>query len=384
MKKTTLLVDGQSLLKQSFHGNKDLFTSFGYIGAIVTFYQIVRKLIKEFHCTKVIIFWDGKQSGKLRYNIYPGYKESRDKDWHGDEGIILSDKDIKREETVDKSLLMQRARIQQYAEELFIRQVEDPVCEADDCIAYYTTDVREDDELCIVYTNDRDALQLINKNVQVYLANKKSIVTEKTFSLLYFDYHLKNSALIKAIEGCTSDEIEGVEGLAEKGLLKYFPELRTMEVTFDHIYDRAVEINKSRKKPLVALQNLIDGRTSTKSQNEKEDKLNEDEGKGKVRPKNLFDTILTGKHLFELNYKLVNLKEPFLTDECREEILNNTMSPLSDEDRGGKNLMRLMYEDGFINSIPRGPEGYKDFLIEFLPVVKTEKEKYQNYLNGID
>lgn len=378
--KKTLLVDANNLLKISFHGNKDLYSDFGYIGAIVTFYSIIRKLIKEYQCTKVILFWDGLKSGRLRYDIYPYYKAKRKKNWYGNDELILSEKDIAREETVDKSLLKQRSRIQQYAEELFIRQVEDPICEADDCIAYYTTDLREDDEMCIIFSNDADAVQLINENVQVYIHNRKSIVTEKTFTMLFYDYHIKNAALIKAIEGCTSDEIHGVDGLGLKTLLTHVPELRDREVTFDEIYDRAVEVNSKRKKPLVALQKLIDGKTKIHAENEKIDAEDEAAGLPNRRPKNLFDTILTGKHLFELNYKLVNLKEPFLTEECKEDILAQTFAPLNDEDRGGKNLMRLMIEDGFMNSIPGGSEGYKNYLVEFLPVVKAEKENYQKYL----
>jgi len=350
----TLCVDAQNILKYSFHGNKTTYTSFGYIGAIITFYQILRRIIMEQQVTKVILFWDGANSGRLRYDIYPLYKHDRNKNWYGE--MILSQKDIDREENSDKSLLKQRERIKQYAEELFIRQIEDQFCEADDCLAYYVDNLRESGELCIILSNDRDFCQLISDNVYLYLLNKKSIVTPKNY-WLYFNYHQDNSSLIKAIEGCDSDKIYGVDGIGEKTLLKHFPELISGKVEFNHIYERAIEINKSRKKPLIALQNLIDGKTTVK-----------------------VDNVYNGKHLFELNYKLVNLKEPFLTELCIEEIESQTKSPMSDEERGGKNLLRLMVEDGFIHSLPGGADGYKDFLVEFLPIVKKEKAIYQKYL----
>lgn len=358
MKNKTLIVDSENLLKQSFHGNKNTYSkSYGYIGCLVTFFTIIRKVIMEQNITKVILFWDSPTGGKLRYNIYPFYKSNRSKNWNDSE-IILSDRDVEREENSDKSLFLQRERIKQYGEELFFRQVEFQDIEADDCIAYYVNNLLEPHEEAVIYTNDRDFCQLINDKVSIYLANKKQLITKNTY-FLYFDHDLRNAALIKALEGCKTDVIHGVEGLGEKKLLTYFPELRTNEVSFEHILVRAQEINKGRKKPYSALKNLIEGKTI-------------------VEIENVYD----GRDLFNLNYKLVNLKEPFITDECKEHIEEAATYPMSDSNRGGKNLMKLMIEDGFINTIPGGADGYVNFLKEFLTVVKREKELYQNYLKG--
>ncbi len=362
-KNKTLLVDAQNLLKLSFHGNQTTYTkNFGYIGCVVTFYTILRRIIKEQQANKVILFWDGEHSGKLRYQIYPEYKSNRGKDWNSI-GIILSDKDINREENSEKSLMVQRERIKKYAEELFIRQYEDPICEADDCIAYYCNNLVADDELAIIVSNDQDFCQLVSDNVYLYILSKKSIVSPNNY-YLFFDHHHKNSGLIKAIEGCKTDVIHGVDKMGETTLLKLFPELRQMPVTFEHLYNRAIEINKervaSKKKPLVTLTNLIEGKTSVAIEN-----------------------VSTGKHLFEINHKLVNLKEPIMTEDAIEAVEAYGTYPISDKDRGGKNLLRLMFEDGFITTIPGGADGYKNFLVEFLPVVNQEKRLYANYLSGL-
>lgn len=360
--KKTLLVDGQFLLKASFHGNTTMYDKyFGYIGCTFTFLTIIRKIIKEQNITKVLIFWDGISGGKLRHDIYPYYKANRKhKSWYDGE-LILSEKEILREENSDKSILQQRERIKQYCEELFFRQIEDPICEADDCIAYYVNNLLEKDELAIIYTNDRDFCQLLSDNVHIYLQNLKKIINPNNY-WQHFNHELSNSALIKAICGCNSDNVFGIEGLAEKGLLKIFPELRTHKCSIDHILIRAKEINEGRTKPLKplqSLQNLIDGVTSVK-----------------------IDNIFNGRHLLELNYKLVNLNEPFLTEECIEQIELNSQAPIDPEGRGGKEIMRLMFEDGIIKQIIGGSEGYINFLKEFIPVVKAEKQIYQNYLNS--
>lgn len=358
MQNKILCVDSENLLKQSFHGNSNSYSkSYGFIGALTTFYTIIRKVIIEQNITKVILFWDSPTGGKLRHNIYSNYKSNRNKNWNSSE-IILSDRDVEREENSDKSLFKQRERIKQYGEELFFRQVEFTDIEADDCIAHFCNELLQNGEEAIIYTNDRDFCQLINEKVSLYLANKKQLITKNTY-FLYFDHDLRNSALIKALEGCKTDMIHGVEGLGEKKLLTYFPELRTNEVSFDHILFRAEEINKGRKKPYSALKNLIEGKTIVEIEN-----------------------VYNGRDLFNLNYKLVNLKEPFITEECKEHIEEVTTYPMSDENRGGKNLMKLMIEDGFIHTLPGGADGYVNFLKEFLTVVKREKELYKNYLRS--
>lgn len=359
----TLMVDGQNLLKIAFHGDKETFTKeFGYIGAIKTFYTIIKKVIAQYSINKVIIFWDGEHSGKLRYLIYPKYKSNRDKDWDSD-GILLTEKDVIREENADRSILLQRIRIQNYAQELFFRQVEDPVCEADDCIAYYVKNCMQKDEKAYILSADADFCQLISDNVYIYSPKLKGLLTPRTY-FLFYNHIYQNSALIKAIVGCDTDTIYGVEKMGEKTLLDLFPELKTRVMSFDEIYEQAKEINAARlgskKKPLKTLLNLIEGKTAIEN-----------------------TAITNGKHLFDLNFKLVNLREPFMTNEAIELVESHGNYPLTIENRGGKNLLRLMYEDGFIHTIYGGPEGYVNWITDFLPVVNHEKTIYKNYLESL-
>ena len=363
MEKRTLCIDGNGLLKQSYHGNKYTYEeNFGNVGAVDTFMAITRKMILEQNITKVIIFWDGLNAGKMRYRLYPFYKSNRNKSWFQSE-LVLDDADIRKIEWLNKQkdedavLLLQKIRIQQYAEELFFRQFEFEEIESDDAIAYYCANLKDDDEEVIIYTNDRDFLQLlVLDKVNVYLANKKQVVTKYNFNILFFNYHYTNASLIKAIEGCTSDMIYGVDSVGEKTLLKYFPELRTRTMTIQEILLKAEEINSTRKKPLKALQNLIEGKTAVN-----------------------LTSVLNGQHLFDLNFKLVNLLEPMMSEDAIEALEIMTLSPLDITDRGGKNIIRLMYEDGFIKRIPRGAEGYKDYLTTFLPVVNSEKKYTSDY-----
>ncbi|MDX1285967.1 MAG: hypothetical protein R3182_13185, partial [Draconibacterium sp.] len=124
MKIRTLLVDSSYLLKRSFHGAKDTHTNkFGHIGGLYSFMTTIRKLIKQYKINKVVLVWDGENGGIYRHQIDTAYKANRkDKSWH--EKIQLSEAEIRREQEKEESILKQRKRIQAYAEELFLRQIE--------------------------------------------------------------------------------------------------------------------------------------------------------------------------------------------------------------------------------------------------------------------
>jgi 5'-3' exonuclease len=78
----TLLVDGNSLFKRSILGAKDVYNQKQeHIGGVYQFITVIRKLLDDDLYHKVIVFWDGKLSGKLRYNIYKDYKSNRNKDY---------------------------------------------------------------------------------------------------------------------------------------------------------------------------------------------------------------------------------------------------------------------------------------------------------------
>lgn len=347
----TLLIDGENLLKTAFHGDTSSYWDEKHLGGIKTFLTSIRKLLTIHFPNKVIICWDGNHSGKLRYDIYKGYKANRKgKDYYND--IELSEKQINREEYLNKSLLKQRIRIKQYVEELFFRQVSAELVEADDLIAYYCYNLKEENEEVLIYSNDRDFCQLLSDDVSLYLPNKKVVVTPKNF-FLFFDYHQDNSVLVKTIEGDSSDNIYGVDGVKLKTLLKYFPEIKERKVTINEIIDKTKVLLEEKKfAKHKSLQNIVNGRNFGN---------------------------LNGMELYEMNEKLVNLRKPFITDEAIELLKDCKYLPLDDTDRGSKNLLKLMMEDGIINVIPGGSEKYLEFLQPFLPIVKYEKEFLKKY-----
>jgi len=344
VKVRTLLVDSSYLLKRSFNGAKDTYTnSFGHIGALYSFLTTLRKIIKETKANKVILAWDGENGGLHRHIIDPAYKANRtNKEWYAK--IELSEAEIRREESKEQSLLKQKMRIQAYAEELFLRQIEVDEIEADDLIAGYIMK-NSDDEDITLYTNDRDFLQLLEYDITIKFGNIESPINKTNF-FFEFDYHYKNALPIKVIEGDTSDNLAGIRGIKSTTLLKHFPDMKFKQITVREICRRADEINKERVE-------------------------------NKKKPLKAFETLLSNVERLKINYRLMNLSEPFLSDEAEDELDQLIEMPLSDDDRNSKNLLNMMKEDEFL-SVYGGT--FANYIEPFYPVIMSEKQMYKEYL----
>ena len=286
--------------------------------------SILRKIVKENDVKQIIVFWDGKLSGKLRHNIYPEYKQNRKKNYREDF------------EKVDAELQYQKIRIKQYLEELSIKQFQDDIVEADDCIAYYVLN-RKDDEKVLICTGDRDLCQLMDEHVSVYLFDRKRIYNIDNYDE-YFDYHIRNLKLIKIIVGDTSDNIKGIEGIGEDTLLKLFPELKERECNLEEIITKAKILLEEKKGKSKRLKNIVEGNT----------------------------VGIQGNMVYEINNKLINLSTPLLSEECLVNLNTFIEDSLDPEGREIKNLLNMMMEDEFIKEIPGNSEAFIEYLKPFL------------------
>jgi 5'-3' exonuclease len=327
-KTTTLVIDGNVLLKRSYNGAKHVFYKDQHIGGLYQFYTTLRKLVVELKINKIIIMWDGERGGTLRLDYYPEYKGNRAKFF-------------------DESLERQKVRVQMYAEDLYIRQYIHPDCESDDLMAYYALNKKKNEEI-IIYTNDRDLCQMISEEVSIYLADKKQLVGIGNYSW-YFKHHYSNAGVVKIIEGCSSDYIKGIDLVTENTLLEHFPEIKERTVTVEEIREKAKEINGEREKPLKSLQNIIDGKS-----------------KGSHRG-----------DFYEVNDKIINLKNPLLPDEVKEDVQTLIDLPLDPEGRDYKNVLKMMLEDGVMFNIPGGVDGYVKWMEPFMKLIKKEKVKFK-------
>ena len=326
-KTKTLLIDGNVLMKRSYSGAKNVFYKERHIGGIFQFYSTLRKHIVELSIDKVIIMWDGERGGYLRLDYYPEYKNNRPR-------------------FIDESYETQKLRVKAYAEDLFLRQYEHPDCESDDLLSYYSLNKSKNEEV-IIYTNDRDLCQLITTEVSLFLADKKVLVGIGNYSW-FFQHYYENAGLVKIIEGCTSDNIKGIEGVTETTLLTHFPEIKERKVTLEEILEKTKILKEGKK--LKVFDSIIEGKTKGCH-------------KGNV---------------YEINKIIIDLHQPLLTDEAKEEVMNLINLPLNPEGRNYKNVLKMMFEDGVMYAIPGGENGYVNFLDPFIKLSKKEKNNFKN------
>jgi len=344
MKIRTLLVDSSYLLKRSFHGAKDIYTeSFGHLGGLYSFFTTLRKLIKDHMINKVILVWDGEGGGIYRYRIDNDYKANRkSKEWH--QRIEMSAAELRREQQKEESILKQRKRVQAYAEELFLRQIEVDEIEADDLIASYCLEHNNKEEIYL-YSNDRDFAQLLDLNITIIFPNITQPVN-KTNYIMYFNHHYTNALVMKIICGDSADNIHGIKGMGEDTLLKHVPELKFKHVSVKEICKKADDINKERvknkKKPLKVLEKLISPE---------------------------------GVERLKTNYLLTNLRKPILNEQATEELIQLEI-PLSPEDRGSKNLYDMMIEDDFLSVYG---SSFTQYVEPFYTVIMNEKQLLTEY-----
>jgi 5'-3' exonuclease len=359
----TLVVDANYLMKQSYEAtqnNPDFIYQGSHYGGLYMFFTKLRQLVREFAITKVMLMWDGENGGQLRHDIYPDYKENRPgKKFHGSKEYTPAQ--VAEMNRTKESIAAQRKRVQTYAEELYLRQVEIDIIEGDDLIAYYCKRYHEQEKITI-YSNDADMLALVAyDNVNVYLAGKKKSFNKSNY-YLHFPYHYTNACLMKTICGCKSDFIFGIVGMGETTLLNNFPDLKERTYSYQELIVEAARINDTRQagkgkaklKRLKVLDDLVNGVS-----------LRWNPRTGEREPKEV------GLEFFEINEQIVDLLNPMLRPEDIEEIELTAESPLSTHDRGGKNLLKLMNADGFLTTFGNNYVSYVD---PFVPLVLREKK----------
>ena len=324
----TLLVDGDNLFKIGFHGVKELYNNGDHLGGLYHFINILRRFLEEHNLDKVVVFWDGDSNSSIRKSIYPQYKENRRQDMN---------------EYKYESYLQQKSRVKQYLEEIFVRQVEMINNEADDLIAHYCKVATDED--VIIFSADKDLTQLISERVTIYSPiSKQYFKNGDMITINKVEIPHYNVLFTKIFTGDKSDNIDGIEGLGEKTLLKFFPDLQEMPCTIDKLLDIARN-NEQKKKPK-ALENILTGKTKNG---------------------------ILGEEFYNTNKKIVDLENPLITDEGKELVEQIQTDTIDPTDRGYKNLMRLMMEDGLFKYLPKNDEAWVNFLRPFMKLTRKEK-----------
>lgn len=370
----TLLVDGSNLLEMSFSASKKTSSDGNEIGGIFAFLVQMKLLLQKGNFRYVYCFWDGDNSGQLRYDLNSDYKSNRDKNYVDNN---LSDymKDVNsrieymqkkiygevsmkkcKTDTEKENFHWQRDVLIKCLDELFVRQCLCYGTEADDFIAYYVANKRPEENV-VIFSNDRDLSQLLHKSTinpdkdDVILAIKKPkegirfINTRNHTEIIGYNYN--NVVLKKMICGDASDNIKGIKGVGEKTLFDNFPEFKTRKVTLQEVIDGSMKLNEERvklkKKPLKWAENIVNRVTDG----------------------------VQGERIYEINEKIIDLKNPLMSNESKELLDDMMYTPMDAEDRSLENLYNILLEYN-IDEL-KDEERFGNFFLEFKFLIDKEK-----------
>lgn len=363
----TLLIDGSNLLEVCFRADRRISSNGRNTGAIYQFFLQLKLLFRKGNFRYCYVFFDGDNSGELRYRECVDYKANRDKTFSNDD---LSDymrqfnETIRRwtakasggkermNETEKENFFWQRDMVISMCEELCIRTMAADKTEADDLIAWYVLN-KKPEERIVICTNDRDMTQLIHRSdkdgkddVIIYMQRIHDFVNSKNHKDKT-GIHYENVLLYKVLCGDNSDNIKGVKGLGSTTLLKNFPEIADRKVSIEDVVEKARNINeqraKEKKKPLLWASNVVNGVTDG----------------------------CQGSHLYEINTKIIDLRNPLMSDDAKELVESFMYAPMDTDDRTMGNLYAIVTAAGIDEWRDEGAFG--NFFAEFGTLIDKER-----------
>ncbi len=228
--KRIVIIDGYSLIFRAYYAmQRPMITSEGiYTQGIFGFLNMLNKIEEDFSPEYMAVAFDRKEP-TFRHKEYEGYKAGR--------------------KPTPPELLMQVPLLKDILKAMKITILEVPGYEADDIIGTVSRIAEEQGIEPLIFTGDKDALQLTSDVTKVVFT-KKGVTDFDLYDRekMFERYGLTPLQFIdlKGIMGDSSDNIPGIPGIGEKGGI----ELLTQFGTLDEVLDHTEEIRKPamRKK----------------------------------------------------------------------------------------------------------------------------------------
>ncbi len=214
-----LVIDGNSILNRAYYGVRLLSTKDGrFTNGIYGFLNIFLSLLSNYEPDSVAIAFDLK-APTFRHKMYSEYKAGR--------------------KPAPRELVEQFAPLKELLTALGYTVVEKEGYEADDILGTLSASCKEGD-FCYIATGDRDSLQLVKENVNVVLASTKAgqpVSTLYDIEKIKEEYKVTPKQLIdiKAIQGDSSDNIPGVQGIGPKGAIDLISQFGSIENIYENL-----------------------------------------------------------------------------------------------------------------------------------------------------
>lgn len=198
-----VLIDGHNLLFRMFYGipspikntkGIDIRGLIGFIGSL-------KKLVHEFNPYSVVVIFDSETSKNDNLKIDSTYKANR-----------VDYSNVDSEENPFTVLPL----IKKALDYLDIEHIEVDSYEADDYIASIVTKLNDLSFQFVIVSTDSDFIQLVNKNVFLYVPRgKMSVLYDEENVIKKYNVTSKKYVLYKSLVGDKSDNIEGIKGIGK-------------------------------------------------------------------------------------------------------------------------------------------------------------------------
>ncbi|PKR79259.1 DNA polymerase I [Halalkalibacillus sediminis] len=213
-----ILVDGNSLLYRAFFALPLLSNDQGvHTNAAYGFANILLKILEEQQPSHMLVAFDAGKT-TFRHETYKEYKGGRQK----------TPPELSEQFPVVKELL----------DAFGIKHYELSQYEADDIIGTISKQATSKKQNVLVYSGDKDLLQLASDKTTVALT-RKGITDIEEYTPAYIEEKMeitKEQIIdLKALMGDKSDNIPGVPGVGEKTAVKLLKQFGTLEEVYEHL-----------------------------------------------------------------------------------------------------------------------------------------------------
>lgn len=193
------IIDALNLAYRAHNANYDLKTGAGmYSGMFFGFVRTIFSLKKKYRGYKFEVVWDRKPIHKTE--LLPDYKAGR--------------------ASLPDTIFSQVSDIETFLENSGVDQFHCPNQEADDVIATLVERHSKEDGSIIVYSNDKDLLQLVKTGKVIVYKPKVAVSPEKFYDedavVEQFGVPPEKLACFRSFDGDVSDNITGVHRVPRK------------------------------------------------------------------------------------------------------------------------------------------------------------------------
>lgn len=247
--KRLLLIDANNRFLSCYVKNPSMSADGSPVGGIDGFLKSLNKLVRETNPTKIIVVWDaidGQTKRKKKDQNYKGNRTRASLNRHFD-GLDDLQKEHNR--------TWQQLKLIELLNLLPISQICIDNLEADDVIAFVCNSFKQHQK--VVVSSDKDFFQLLDNTTIILRPTQKEILN-KDDVIEKWQIHPNNIALARAIEGDSSDNLSGVEGVGIKTVAKCFKTLLCESKMMPNELFEICKVESQKKKASIAYQKILD------------------------------------------------------------------------------------------------------------------------------